>query len=383
MTQYRILQPFETIREGDQAVFRPGYTRVFSPDRPGQSRFGAACLEQPTSVAEYIFDLDSANLVIRAVRPCNNKAYRWLDVGERIEGGKELMFPKYRTRALADTPLWVAEGDTATSEYIDEVAKGIRQAIDEALRDASGFLREERIHDYLNAMLDAKQLDGGCTITEFNGTYRIQVEINGAYRMLEEIPQRKIKTYEPRAGDVVRYRGTIRSVADDKVHYANGGWDHSKTLRTKPDVTIARDGKVIKEPADAKQANQKEVDEAVAQQPVADPDAYPRVGVSSVPANTPDKAAPDPYEEHRRQLAEPRPGLRSRLDAVIAQLFELAGRDGYPSPSAVMTEATKLREIFLALPSGAPFDDEPPIECIDRSPFEVVKKKTRPREEES
>jgi len=383
-TRYRILQSYETIREGDWAVFRLGYVRVFSPDRPGQSGFGTKCLEQPTSVAEYILDSDTANLIIRAVRLCSNKAYRWLDVGERIEGGKELMFPKYRTRALADTPLWSAEGDTTTREYIDEVAKNVRRTIDEALRDASGFLHEERIHDYLNDMLDAKQLDG-CIITEFNGIYRIQVGIKGEYRMLEEIPQRKTKTktktYEPRAGDVIRYRrgsgaaSTIRSVADGQVHYTNGGWDFVETFVTDPDVTITRGGKVIKEPADAQQENQKEVDEAVAQQPVADPDARPRVGVSSVPANTSDKAAPDPYEEHRRKLAEPRPGLRSRLDAVIAQLFELAGRDGYPSPSAVMTEATKLREIFLALPSGAPFDDEPPIECIDRSPFEVVKKK--------
>ena len=369
-TRYRILRPHETIREGDWAVFRLGYARVFSPDRPGQSGFGTKCLEQPTSVAEYIFDSDTANLIIRAIRPCNNnKALRWLDVGERIEGGT-VVSPKYRTRALADTLLWSAEGGTTTREYIDEVAKNVRRTIDETLRDASGFLHEERIHDYLNAMLDAKQLDG-CIITEFNGIYRIQVGINGAYRMLEEIPQRKTKTktktYEPRAGDVIRYRrgsgaaSTIRSVADGQVHYINGGWDYIETFVTDPDVTITRDGKVIKEPADAQQENQKEVDEVVAQQPGANPDARPRVGVSSVPANT-----PDPYEEHRRKLAEPRPGLRSRLTATYHEI-----RRGELGSASVM-----LARIIEELPEGLPFDDEPPIEpdTLNYEPISKLRK---------
>ena len=318
-----------------------------------------------------------------------------------------LIFKPYGS--LKDMPVSVRPATFMDRQDVkDEKIKGITETI-EGLRDESGYLHMTSIEMYVSAMTDEGHIQSSSIYT-IRERFFVQIQINretvkldpfsgyvpadgaraliteGAIqrqveeskkpsrqellrnKMMEEQKDAWLTPYEPRAGDVVRYwRGsgvasTIRSVADDKVHYTNGGWDFVETFVTDPDVVIIRDGKVIKEPADAKQANQKEVDEAVAQQPGANPDARPRVGVSSVPANT-----PDPYEEHRRKLAEPRPGLRSRWHDVMQRWEGMAGNANagliMPVTKADLDKWFALaKETCLAMPFEPPFDDEPPIE---------------------
>jgi hypothetical protein len=68
----------------------------------------------------------------------------------------------------------------------------------------------------------------------------------------------------------------------------------------------------------------------------------------------------DPYAAHRVKLAHGRPGLRSRLVALLGRMEAAIGRGEKVAALEALNEAAVI--VVRELPRGAPFDDEAPIE---------------------